>query len=166
MGSFIDGGNSFKEAAKLRFLRFGPSGSSVGVTDKLSPGETVDWYQVETKGRSSRLITLNVSGSAPIDQTIEVFFRPSAKKQGLGKLVATFSGESTAAKKLKALPGTYFLKVSLGRGASASDADKFVINLTAINLISTTTSASFSQPASSTSSQSMQGKAAIPNSTL
>jgi hypothetical protein len=154
MVSFVDGGNNFKKAVALGFLQFASATSNVGVGEKLSPGETVDWYQIRTKGKPSSSGVLNIGGTAPINQSIEVFFRPTGKKKGLGRKIATFTGGSTDIKKIKALPGTYFLKIALARGASVpSDlVDTFVVNMTSTNV------GAFSKATNMTSARSEQGK--------
>ncbi|MCU0570920.1 MAG: hypothetical protein MUF49_30675 [Oculatellaceae cyanobacterium Prado106] len=129
--SFQDGGNSFQQATRLGLIRFASMGSAVTSAGLMAPGETVDWYQARTKGRSSG-VRLTFQSVPAINQILEVYFRPASKAQGRGKRVATIAGGSVDQRNLKAQTGTYFFKVSQVPGTVANE-EPYTFTLASLN---------------------------------
>jgi hypothetical protein len=133
MSVFDDGGDSLQQATRKGTLRFASTSSLAGATGFLSPGETVDWYQVKAKGRSSQSVNLSLSATTSANQTIEIFFRAPNKTQGRGKRIATVGENAVDQRNLKALPGTYFIKVSQTPG-TVPDEGVYICNLVSVNI--------------------------------
>jgi hypothetical protein len=130
--AFVDGGDTFQQATRLGPLRFASSLSQSGAIGALDAGESVDWYQIKAKGRASKSVTLSSIALPTLNQTIEVFFRGAGAK-GRGKRVAFATGGAADQRNIKALPGTYFLKISQSAGTIASGG-VYSVNLTSLNI--------------------------------
>jgi hypothetical protein len=126
-----DGGNTFQQATRLGPLRFASNASSSDATGFMEVGETVEWYQLKAKGRSSKGVTLNLTALPAINQTVEIYFK-GAQRQGRGKRIATVAGGAVDQRNLKALPGTYFIKVSQTPGTVANG-EIYAVTLTSVN---------------------------------
>jgi hypothetical protein len=131
MASF-DGGDSLQQATKLAPLRFASKGSLSGADGVMEAGESVEWFQIKAKGRSSSQVKVTLSAAPDINQTIEVYYRAPNRTQGKGKRIATIAG-GIDRRDVKALPGTYFFKVSQNPGTVA-DGKVYLFDLVSVNL--------------------------------
>jgi hypothetical protein len=122
-----------QQATRLAPLRLASKGSLSGADGVMEAGESVEWFQIKAKGRSSSQVKMTLSASPDINQTIEVYYRAPARTQGKGKRIATIAGGGVDRRDVKALPGTYFFKVSQNPGTVA-DGKVYLFDLVSVNL--------------------------------